>query len=160
MGLIIKALARIQNRSGKDTLRLLVVGKGDTEKFKSMAESAGLGGNVVFAGVRHDMEKIYQAADSFVMLSGFDTFGMVVTEAMASGLPVIISDCVGAKDLVVKGENGFVVDRNDEDSIDSAFLQIMEKDRHKLMSGKVMGNVVDYSWDNLAERVMGIYDNF
>ncbi|HIJ77962.1 MAG: glycosyltransferase family 4 protein [Desulfobulbaceae bacterium] len=159
LAILIKALARIQPRLKQGAIRLLVVGKGNREKFQAMAEAVGLGSKVVFAGVRNDMEKVYQAADAFVMLSGFDTFGMVVTEAMASGLPVVISDRVGAKDLVVDGENGFVVDRNNDDGIDSALIQLIDPLKNKYMSEKSRESIQVYSWDKLAQKIMDIYNN-
>ena len=51
----------------------------------------------------------YLAADVSIVLSAFDTFGMVVLEAMAAGLPVIVSPSVGAKDLMAEGVNGYIL---------------------------------------------------
>lgn len=155
--ILMKALGRFKNKAGAG-LRLLVVGKGDQKKFQKNADSLGIGGDVIFAGVRHDMENVYQASDVFVLFSGFDTFGMVVTEALASGLPVVVSDQVGAKDLIVQGENGFVVNRDDEQAIDSAFLQIIDHEKRKLMRKQARESVACCSWDKLAEEVVEIYD--
>ncbi len=52
---------------------------------------------------------LFRGANCFVLPSRHDSFGMVVTEAMACGLPVIVSDHVGAKDLVVNDKNGWVI---------------------------------------------------
>ena len=56
-----------------------------------------------------DPLKNFQNADLFVLPALHESFGLVVLEAMASGLPVIVTDQVGALDYVVDGENGFVV---------------------------------------------------
>lgn len=90
-------------------LRLLVAGKGDARRFSDMAGSLGLGDRVVFAGVRRDLPEYYRASDMCLLPSRFDTFGLVVLEAMAAGIPVVITDRVGARDLVEDGVNGFVV---------------------------------------------------
>jgi UDP-glucose:(heptosyl)LPS alpha-1,3-glucosyltransferase len=73
-------------------IRLLVVGKGDYEKYSTFAQQTSIKDNVIFAGVhKENLEKIYLASDIFMMLSRFDTFGMTVLKAMAASLPVIIS---------------------------------------------------------------------
>ncbi len=61
-----------------------------------------LPGPVVFTGPRRDIERLYAAADAFVLASIQDAFGMVVLEALASGLPVVTSRMVGASE-VLKG---------------------------------------------------------
>ena len=87
-----------------------MVGRGDEGKYGKLAQSLGIAEAVTFAGTQVDgLERYYRAADIFIMLSAFDTFGMVVLEAMAAGLPVIVSPNVGAKDLVEEGINGFIL---------------------------------------------------
>ena len=51
----------------------------------------------------------YRHADCLILPSRHDSFGMVVLEALSSGLPVIVSDHVGAKDCVAEGQNGWIV---------------------------------------------------
>src|SRR4029079_8151257 len=54
-----------------------------------------------------------RAADCLVLPSRNESFGMVVPEALAAGLPVLVSDRVGASDLVTEGRNGWVVRAGD-----------------------------------------------
>lgn len=65
--------------------------------------------NIKFIGHVDDIVKEYQNADVFILPSIEDGFALVVLEAMASGLPVIISNNVGAKDCVESGKEGFVI---------------------------------------------------
>jgi glycosyltransferase involved in cell wall biosynthesis len=66
---------------------------------------------VVFTGVQkgEDLAQIYASADLFVFPSETDTFGVVLLEAQASGLPVIVSSEGGPKDCVVDGLSGSVI---------------------------------------------------
>lgn len=64
--------------------------------------------NVRFVSSTRDLRPYYSAADAFVFPTTYDAFGMVLLEAMASGLPVFTSDCAGAAELILDGENGFV----------------------------------------------------
>ncbi len=64
--------------------------------------------NVRIVPATSELERYYAAADAFVFPTTYDAFGMVVLEAMASGLPVFSSDQAGAVELIDSGRNGFV----------------------------------------------------
>ena len=108
---LMKGLAVLAGQPSAPPFRLLVAGKGNVRKYRALAASLGIDRQVTFAGVlsRADLPSVFAAADLYAMLSRFDTFGMVVLEAMAASLPVLVSDRVGAKDLVRDGGNGFVL---------------------------------------------------
>ena len=108
---LLGGLAALARDSSAPPFRLLVAGKGDIRKYRELAASLGIGARVTFAGVipGAELPSIYAAADLYAMLSRFDTFGMVVLEAMAAALPVLVSDRVGAKDLVREGVNGSIL---------------------------------------------------
>lgn len=156
---LIAAVAGIKDKFIRNRIKILIVGKGNNKKFQTLANNADLGGQVIFAGVRHDMAAIYQAGDILVLLSGFDTFGMVVTEAMASSLPVIVSDKVGAVDLVKNGENGFVVDREDIDKISRHISElVLHAEQRFVMGQKAQEVALQSSWDKVALQVSDVYD--
>lgn len=96
---------------------LLIVGSGELEgELRRAVEHYGIP-DVVFTGFvnRERIVQMYAAADAFVLFSRLhETWGLVVNEAMAASLPVVVSDaCGSAADLVRDGYNGFVVDRDD-----------------------------------------------
>jgi glycosyltransferase involved in cell wall biosynthesis len=64
--------------------------------------------NVRFLPPTSEPERYYAAADAFVFPTAYDAFGMVLLEAMASGLPVFSSDHAGAAELITTGKDGFV----------------------------------------------------
>jgi UDP-glucose:(heptosyl)LPS alpha-1,3-glucosyltransferase len=100
---ILSSLAQVRRQHNH--FKLIVAGKGNVKKYQKLAADAGVADHVIFTGVvgRERMNDLYRAGDLYVMLSRFDTFGMVVLEAMSAGLPVIVSSHVGAKDLVEEG---------------------------------------------------------
>ena len=95
---------------------LVLVGDGpDATTLREFAAARSLC-RVVFAGSRQprDLPPIYAAADLFVLPSRHEPWGVVVNEAMAAGLPVVLTDRVGAAaDLLVDGENGRLVPSGD-----------------------------------------------
>ena len=73
-----------------------------------------------------ELPAVYAAADLFVLPSRFEPWGAVVLEAMACGLPVIVSDKVGcAPDLVRPGENGWIVPAGDPDALAAALREAL-----------------------------------
>ena len=150
------ALTKAEHPSEK--LKLLVVGKGNEKKYGRLAQKLGIKDDVIFAGVWKDnIEQIYLASDIFAMPSGFDTFGMVVLEAMSASLPVIISSNVGAKDLIRDGINGFVVDREDIDLISSKIGFMLDKENRKKMAKEAYKVAEQNTWDRMSEKVLEIY---
>jgi len=105
---ILRGLCILRRRNPEQCFRLLVIGRGDQKAYGRLAHEVGLDKVVIFAGAvaRETLPMFYLSGDLFAMPSRFDTFGMVVLEAMAAGLPVLISGSVGARDVVREGENG------------------------------------------------------
>jgi len=100
---------------------LLVVGDGPERE--SLKEQARHLPQVFFLGFQDwdQLPRFYAAADLFVLPSRREPWGLVVNEAMASGLPVLATRRVGAvQDLVLEGQTGFVVPENDADALASA----------------------------------------
>ncbi len=160
LDVIMASVARIKERSGGRSLRLLVVGKGDIRKYERIARGMGIGDSVAFAGPQAEgIERYYLASDVFMMLSKFDTFGMAALEAMAAGLPVVISSGVGAKDLVDEGRNGFVVgDPGDWLSAADRIGLLLDEATRNRMGREASGTARDHTWDRLADTMGGIYD--
>lgn len=155
---MIRALALARKKS-EERIRLLVVGRGDERKYSEMAEEAGVGDSVVFAGTRSEgLERYYRASDCLMMLSTFDTFGMVVLEAMASSLPVVVSSGVGAKDLVKEGANGFVIsDPLDAEAAAERLLRLLDRKKRDEMGSNALKTALENDWDSLAKTMGSFY---
>ena len=156
---LLSVIAHLKSEYHNDQVKTLVVGKGNNKKYKALAHRLGIDKQIIFSGVRNDIERIYQAGDILVMLSKFDTFGMVVTEAMAASLPVIISDNVGAKDLVTQGENGFVVNREDIELISSKIHLMLNKEKRLEMGKKAYNTALDNTWEKMTLTVLNVYES-
>ena len=94
---------------------LLIAGDGpERERLASRNEDP----RVIFTGRvdRSDLAQLYQMSDVFVFPSTTDTFGMVVLEGHACGLPAIVTDVGGPQEIVRNGETGFIVKADDRDA--------------------------------------------
>ena len=97
------------------------------------------------------------AADVFVLPSAFETWGLVVNEAMASALPVIVSDgAAAARDLVVPGENGFTYRAGDIGCLSDHLTELLaDGTRRRTMGAR--GQAMVRGWDP-ASCVSGIVE--
>lgn len=156
---LVAGLAEARRQLPAEDLRLLVVGRGDQDRFGKLAAEAGVAGSVHFAGPQTSgIERFYAASDGFALVSEFETFGMVVLEAMAAGLPVIVSDRMGASDLVEQGVQGFVVPVSaDAVGLGERIVSILHPDAGPRM-GEAGRQVAERrSWQAVADAVEQVY---
>lgn len=105
---LIESLAEVKSRG--HSFRLRVVGRDRPKRYKALAERLGLGGEITFEGASQSIQKAYQEADLFVFPSLYDPFANVCLESMACGLPVLTTTTNGSSEIILEGENGYVVD--------------------------------------------------
>jgi glycosyltransferase involved in cell wall biosynthesis len=93
------------------------------------------------------LAKAYASADIFVFPSTTDTFGNVILEAQASGLPVIVSDLGGPKELVEDGKTGFVTKAHDADDFARAITRVSGDAKLRARMGEeARQRVIDRNW--------------
>jgi UDP-glucose:(heptosyl)LPS alpha-1,3-glucosyltransferase len=158
---IIAAVVKAREQRPAAIIRLLVVGRGNEEKYRVVARSHGIGDAVVFAGTQTDgIERYYRAAGALAMLSGFDTFGMVVLEAMAAGLPVIVGPNVGAKNVVEEGVNGFVLpDGRDAETAAERIVRLLDGERLRSMSAAASRSAAGHDWERRVAELAAAYES-
>ena len=157
---VMAAIGKAKVSYPSQNIKLLVVGKGNYKEYSALAQQIGIKDNVIFAGVhKKNLEKIYLASDIFMMLSRFDTFGMTVLEAMAAYLPVIISNNVGAKDLIREGINGFVIENTgDADQISNKIGFMLNEENRRRMAKAAYNTALTNTWELTAKKVELIYE--
>ncbi|GAB3603029.1 hypothetical protein GCM10027411_12200 [Microbacterium aureliae] len=96
------------------TVMLLVVG-GDRrgiDAARAHAEQRGVGDRVLFVGPQQDVETYLAASDMFLLPSAYEANALVVLEALASGLPVVATGVGFVPEILVPGDNGYIVRRD------------------------------------------------
>jgi glycosyltransferase involved in cell wall biosynthesis len=111
-------------------VHLVVAGGGELlDRFRSQAEAAGIGDRVHFLGsVSHDeLPSVMRAADLLLLTTEPpESFGIVLIEAMACGLPTIATEYPGVRAVVDDGETGLVVPPGDPDSVAGAVRRLVD----------------------------------
>src|SRR5438477_1262029 len=126
------------------SIQLCVVGHGpySREFSKSLPEA-------LFTGylTGKELAAAYASADIFVFPSTTDTFGNVIIEAQASGVPVIVSDSGGPKELVEDNRNGLITKSHEVEDLARAIRELVaDPDRRKRMGNLARESVIDRTW--------------
>ena len=104
-----------------------------------------------------DLKNCYAHADLFINLSAYETSGKLLLEAGASGLPIISTPVGLASEIVVSGENGFIVPA-DPDMICDRILQLSNPDTRKKFGHHIRGKVLsEFGWNGIMDRYMELY---
>jgi glycosyltransferase involved in cell wall biosynthesis len=134
-------------------VQLFVVGHGPYSQ--AFAETLP---DAVFTGYLTGVElaTAYASADVFTFPSTTDTFGNVVIEAQASGVPVVVSDSGGPKELVEDNENGLITKAHDVDDFTRAVRAlVVDPSLRKRMSVYARKSVIDRNWPSAFRKFWG-----
>ena len=132
--LLIEAFARLPAERGA---RLMLLGDGPLlGELQELARRLGVDGKVIFQPSDTNPGPYYQSADLFVLSSDYEGFGLVIVEALLSGLPVVSTDCEsGPREILGDGEFGALVPCGDAAALAAAVLAALDaavdKDRQK-----------------------------
>jgi len=149
----IEALKLAKHRS----FWLIVVGK-DREAARFAAQAADLGERVRFLGGREDVRPLYAAADCLILPSRYDPFPNTVLEALATGLPVIVSSRAGAAEIVEPGVNGWVCEPDDAPGLAKLMHAADDAMRAGHLTQAARASAERYGIDVMAGRLTAIYE--
>ncbi len=112
---LLRSLAALEGLDkNRRPFRLFVAGNEKTSRWQKWAIKWGVERRITFLGPVTEMERLYAAADIFVLPTFYDSASLVVLEALASGLPVITSRWNGASFLIDAPEVGVILKNNDD----------------------------------------------
>src|SRR5437762_11297587 len=131
-------------RDEKLPVQLFVVGHGPySEEFSKSLPEAFFTGYLT----GKDLAGAYASADIFVFPSTTDTFGNVIIEAQASGVPVVVSDSGGPKELVTENETGLITRSHDADDLVRAIRElVVDPAKRERMGNHARQSVIDRTW--------------
>jgi glycosyltransferase involved in cell wall biosynthesis len=108
---------------------------------------------------RPDLAEAFRQADCLVLPSRHDSFGRVVVEALATGLPVLVSEHVGAREVVEEESTGWVIPAEDVDALADRMRWCIEHpDAIRSMHDAAVMAAQDYSWAAYHERVVEVIE--
>lgn len=158
VGDLISAIEALHRKGLADRVELDIAGTGpllETLKLRAPSPSIRFWGKVSDA----QLDELYARADVFVLPTLFEGMPTVVLEAMARGLPILVTD-VGATTELVDSHNGAIIRRKDPSGLAARLLQFMEMDPSSLLA---MGRVgIDrvharFTWPRVAEAHLDLF---
>jgi UDP-glucose:(heptosyl)LPS alpha-1,3-glucosyltransferase len=139
---------------------LVAVSRSDLAEAREQATAAGVGARVHLVPPTQEIERYYGAADAFVLPTPYDAFGMVITEAMSCGLPVITTPHAGASELVLPGVHGHLVaEAADVQGIATAMQHLASDTVARTAYGAAAAALMTgHTWDAVVARTRDVYE--
>lgn len=170
------AVARYSHEKGIDLLlrawaiaekrasgwRLDVFGDGDRTPYNQLIEDLHIDGSrCELHGRTDNVEAEYVNSSIFVLSSRFEGFGMVLTEAMACGLPVVSFDCPwGPRSIITDGADGLLVENGNVEALADGLTRLMgDADLRQTMAANGIKNVQRFSIEHISESWKELFES-
>jgi glycosyltransferase involved in cell wall biosynthesis len=138
---------------------LIVAGTGDTDDYLTKAASEGCAGRVHFVGAVGDVSSYFAAGDAFVLPTRYEAAPLVVYEAAACGLPLLVTRVNGVDDILQEGVNGWFIEQ-DARTI-APRLAALERDAElRARMGRLARDAVKLSdWESVVSSYIDLYSD-
>jgi glycosyltransferase involved in cell wall biosynthesis len=155
-------------RRGRADFRIIVAGSG-CDELQAVAAAQGIGERfIALPEVRpergatrlpaDELVRLYKAADVFVFPSLVETFGIVLVEAMAAGLPVITTDGPGCRDIIRSGTDGLMVPVTDDGTaLGESMTRMLDLAVRAEYVEKSKSRAKGFSWDTVVDLYLTLY---
>ena len=141
--------------------KLHICGDGSDRKYlENLVSKKDLKENVVFHGHLDDntLTKLYSKSHVFVMPSLYESFGIVIVEAMSAGLPVIAYDLDCISEILDNGKYGILVRKGEVNELADQIIELLKNDNlREYYSTMSMQRYNDYTQESVVERIEKIY---
>ena len=147
-------------RAQRTDVKFLIVGEGPLrQSLEPLAESIGIGPDVVFAGHRTDVPEMMQAMDLFVLPTRREGFGVVFAEAMAMGKATVGSDIGPIAEVLEDGVTGYLAPADNPEAFAARTLELLNDDAKRRTFGEAGRRRVEqlFSQSRMCELIEGHY---
>ena len=154
---------KLLSNDEKKSVDFYIIGGEPSAENKQYKEAHNLSSVhfVDFLG-KDELREYYNAADLFVLMTRGDTWGLVINEAMANGLPVITTKrCVAGVELIKDGENGYIIDVDDTEALVNKVLTLRDNEElRRQMSLANINKMQTNTIDQIAKDHIQVLESF
>ena len=146
--------------------KLLLVGDGpEKHRVQDLVKEYPYKNDVLFLGKQENIAELFSLSDLKLLLSSKESFGLVLLEAMACGVPGIGTNIGGIPEVIKHGENGFIVELGDTDAVARYALQMFEDEQRyqqfsfnalRAVRTKFLSDKVIKQYENLYEQLVAV----
>ena len=149
----IKAVAAVPD------VQLAIVSRSPRKAPLDLARSLGAADRVFWLGEQKDPRLAYAAADLLLHPTIYDSFGLVVAEAMAFGVTPVVTTEAGISELIKHGDSGWIVEGDAVSGTTQAVVELTADKATRERIGKAAKDVaISHSWDTVAQKTLRTYE--
>lgn len=155
--MVIDATSKLKDRI--PNIRVLLVGTGDLKDYyENKVNKLGISNYIEFLGYRKDISNLMKLADVAISTSRQEGLPVNIMEAMSTGLPLVVTDCRGNRDLVENNYNGFVIGIDNINQFELAVEGIFKSNEiTEVFSKNSIETIKKYSVENIEKEMSEIY---
>lgn len=141
--------------------KLHIYGLGDNDVFQNLAIQKGIGDKVLCHTYAEDVYEKYRESSIFVLSSRYEGFGLVLAEAMATGLPSVAFNCPdGPSDIITDGVDGILVENGNTNKLAEGLLYLISHDKDRLIYGQnARNNMKRYDKETIMQQWIDLFDS-
>jgi glycosyltransferase involved in cell wall biosynthesis len=159
--LLLRSIAAYRDKYGTD-LQLSIVGDGDLRSaIESEIHQLDLGSMVRLVGAHYgdELESIYEESDLLILTSIFESFGLVLVEAMAKALPIVSVYIPAVRNVMLDEVNGLLVKSTPEALADAIHRLLTDSDFYAKVSVNNLAASHRYTWKSVVNKISAVYDS-
>jgi glycosyltransferase involved in cell wall biosynthesis len=156
LDLLLKSFKEVKKEV--EDCKLVLVGEGkDRDNLENLAKNIELK-DIIFMGAleRDKIPEIINCADVFALCSLYEGMPTVVLEALACGVPVVSTNVGDVHKVVRNDKTGYIVEKRTKEEMSDKLIKALSNSGR--FEANCIGAVQEYSWDRIAKRITGVYD--
>lgn len=142
-------------------IKLLLLGEGlEKKRYQQLVKELDIQDKVIFVGYQYDTDLYYSIMDIFSLVSAYESFGLVLVEAMLHHLPIVATNVGGMKYIVNNNETGYLIDKYSVDQIKSSISELIFDKEKRLMMGNAGHKkaLAHYTESIYVKNIENLYD--
>ena len=142
-------------------VHFLIVGDGPLSgSLEAQAQQLGIAHYVTFTGYREDAHEIMRCLDVFVLPTLWESFGLVLAEAMAARVPIVASHVEPVPEVLNGYEAALLVPPRNPQAVAQAVVQVLQQQEHyRALAERGQALVQKSAWENMVQDTVRVYEN-